>query len=498
MKKQIKKLTAAALCAALALSTAITTQAAQADYADVAPEAWYAEAVGYCLDNGLMVGTGEARFSPDAPMTRAMLCMVLYRMAGSPQADPAGFTDVPAGAWYEAAVDWAAAAGLVTGYGDGRFGPADRLNREQLAAILWRWKGSPAVEREQSYDDGGDISAWARTAVAWARSEGLMSGVGGNLFRPGANATRAQAAKVLMEYTLIPGTCSVVSALDALCRPAGIYPSSERGFLVTDAYRKVVWQVERGRSTVYAGAFTPADAWGEPVGGYNDAALADSTFLSPWAVVPFLNGWAVSDEANGAVRLLTEGGVQTLNGTTKENIPTGEMGVIFRRPTGLASDGEGNLYISDTAAGAVRKITPEGAVTTLIGGLSEPMGLCWLDGSLYVAETGGNRILRVLPNGTWSAVGTGDAGFADGPAGTARFSGPQGLAAGKDGMLYIADTANSAIRCLKDGQVTTLISRDIAQTNTFFPVSPQGMMVQGRRLFVCDRFSCKVAAIALG
>ena len=497
MKKQIKRL-AAVLCAVLILSTAITAQAGaaavQADYTDVPETAWYAEAVSYCLDNGLMVGTGEDTFSPDAPMTRAMLCAVLHRAAGSPQADPAGYTDVPAGAWYEAAVNWAAAAGLVSGY----VGSGDRLNREQLAAILWRWKGSPAAEQEPAYGDGGDISAWAKTAVAWARDAGLMNGVGGNLFRPGGDATRAQAARVLMEYTLIPGTCSVVSALDALCRPVGISASSQRGFLVTDAYRKVVWQVERGQSAVYAGAFTPADAWGEPVGGYNDSTLANSTFLSPWAIVPFLNGYAVSDEANGAVRLITGDGVQTLNGRTEEDIPTGEMGVIFQRPTGLASDREGNLYISDTAAGAVRKITPEGSVTTVASGLAEPMGLCWLDGALYIAETGADRILRVLPDGTSSAVGTGDAGLVDGPAAEACFSGPQGLAAGQDGTLYIADTANSAVRRLKDGQVTTLLSRDIAQTNTFFPVSPQGMMVQGRRLLVCDRFSCKVAAIALG
>ena len=101
------------------------------------------------------------------------------------------------------------------------------------------------------------------------------------------------------------------------------------------------------------------------------------------------------------------------------------------------------------------------------------------------AASGGARVLVL-----WEEGG--------GPAAEAALSSPQALTAGPDGTLYIADMGSSAIRCLKDGQVTTLTIRDMASTESFFPISPAGMMVYGRRLFVCDSFSRKVVTIALG
>ena len=130
-----RRLTAAVLSAAAALSLA--APACAADFSDVAPVAWYAQAVDYCQAQGLMSGTGEGRFSPDGTMDRAMLAAVLHRVSGSPQASgAAGFTDVKPGSWYEQAVNWAAQAGVASGYGGGRFGPGDPVTREQLAVFL--------------------------------------------------------------------------------------------------------------------------------------------------------------------------------------------------------------------------------------------------------------------------------------------------------------------------------------------------------------------------
>ena len=202
LKRMAAFLTALILC----LGLSVTAFAAEADtgFSDVDAGAWYAEAAVYCRDNGLMSGTGETTFSPDTPMTRGMLVTVLYRLAGSPSLEHENlgypFSDVPGDSWYADGVYWARLNGVVSGYSDSVFGPNDPLTREQLATILWRYAGSPAVEGSASFTDESDIASWAASAVAWAQESGYVSGVGGNRFAPDGTATRAQVAVILMRY----------------------------------------------------------------------------------------------------------------------------------------------------------------------------------------------------------------------------------------------------------------------------------------------------------
>ena len=202
LKQMAAFLTALILC----LGLSVTAFAAEADtgFSDVDAGAWYAEAAVYCRDNGLMSGTGETTFSPDTPMTRGMLVTVLYRLAGSPSLEHENlgypFSDVPGDSWYADGVYWARLNGVVSGYSDSVFGPNDPLTREQLATILWRYAGSPAVEGSASFTDESDIASWAASAVAWAQESGYVSGVGGNRFAPDGTATRAQVAVILMRY----------------------------------------------------------------------------------------------------------------------------------------------------------------------------------------------------------------------------------------------------------------------------------------------------------
>ena len=129
-------------------------------FSDVSADAWYAGAVQYCVENEWMSGTSAITFEPDSAMSRAMLATVLYRKAGSPAVTgSAGFTDVPAGSWYTQPVAWAVQNGVVGGYGDGLFGPDDPVTREQIAAILWRAAGSPDAEAGQDYADENLIDA---------------------------------------------------------------------------------------------------------------------------------------------------------------------------------------------------------------------------------------------------------------------------------------------------------------------------------------------------
>ncbi len=493
MKKLIRQAAAFLLCALLLCPAA---QAA-AGYADVPEGAWYAGAADYCTISGLMSGTGNGRFDPDGAVTRAMLAAVLYRLAGSPaeSAGESAFADVPAGSWYAAAADWAGRNGYMLGYGDGRFGPGDTLTREQAAAVFWRYMGSPDAEAED-FADEGDISPYASAAVDWARSSGLMGGMDGGRFAPRSGARRSELAVMLMNLAALEGI-SAVSAMDRMCQPSGAAVMADGSLLVTDTYNKVIWQVKDGVSTVYAGGETVADLYGQPIGGYNDAALKDSYFKNPWAIAPFLDGWAVSDADNNVVRLLRPGNTETVNGHTSEKLAVTELGVAFRHPTGLAADGEGNLYVSDAFADAVRRISADGEVTTAASNVSEPMGLCWHEGALYIAESGANRVLKLEDGRLTVAAGSGEADYIDGPAAQAAFSGPQGVAVGADGTVYVSDTDNSAIRRIKDGQVSTLVARDVTELRSFFPITPTGLLAAGNMLYICDPFARKLLAFPL-
>lgn len=299
-----------------------------------------------------------------------------------------------------------------------------------------------------------------------------------------------------VENLVSAGAVTDVSIMDVMCEPSGIAAMEDGSLLITDTYDKVIWRVKDGASTLYAGGETVEDPYGQPMGGYNDAVLEDSYFKSPWAISPFLDGYAVSDPYNDVVRYVDGDIVQTLNGSTTEDLQMTDMGwVAFDYPTGLATDEDGNLYISDTLQGAIRRVTPEGDVTTYASGLTEPMGLCWKDGVLYVAETGANRIVKV-ENGQVAAVaGSGTEGLEDGAADQAMFSIPKGVTVDESGTVYVSDTGNSAVRRIRDGEVVTLLARNVDDLESFSPVSPIGLMLEGNRLYVCDGFSQKVFVI---
>ena len=204
--KTCRQLGALLLSFSLMLSLGMNTFAAAEDtgFSDVDAGAWYAGAVEYVRDNGLMSGVSDTAFAPDESMTRGMLVTTLYRLAGSPPLANENlgypFADVPGDAWYADGVYWARLNGVVSGYSDERFGPDDPVTREQAAAILWRYAGSPAAQAGQSFADESEISLYAAQAVDWARANGIMNGSDGNRFLPGERATRAQVAIILQNY----------------------------------------------------------------------------------------------------------------------------------------------------------------------------------------------------------------------------------------------------------------------------------------------------------
>ena len=169
------------------------------DLQDIEPGSWYYGAVDYVLSKGLMSGTGDSRFSPEQCLSRAMLAQILYTMNGRPASGGADFIDVAADSWYAGAVNWADEQGLMHGVSAGRFAPEAQLTREQLALILYQYTqggGKPGIALK-TYQDSDAVSSWARPAVEWAVANGLISGHGNGRLDPGGAVTRAEFAAVL-------------------------------------------------------------------------------------------------------------------------------------------------------------------------------------------------------------------------------------------------------------------------------------------------------------
>ena len=204
-------------------------------YADVADDAWYKEAVDYVTEKNLMNGTGNNCFSPESLLDRGMIVTILYRLdmeedplsqstsysAGSPEggaenlASPAGggvtvgdgggFDDVEPGSWYEDAVKWAAENNIVNGYENGEFRPGQKVTRQEMAVMMHRYAvykkyPSDGFADLSAFSDADRIGSWAGESMSWAVGQGLITGKPGNLLDPQGNATRAQAATILMRF----------------------------------------------------------------------------------------------------------------------------------------------------------------------------------------------------------------------------------------------------------------------------------------------------------
>lgn len=186
----------------------IEDETSKADFSDVPADAWYAEAVQYVYENGLMTGTSDTTFSPDLTTSRSMIATILWRMAGSPVVNYAmDFADVPADQWYAEAVRWASSEGIVGGYGNGSFGTGDPITREQFAVMLYRFaqkQGYDVSVGENtnilSYTDVSAVSEYAIPAMQWAVGSGVITGMGDTL-APQGETTRAQAAMMLMRFS---------------------------------------------------------------------------------------------------------------------------------------------------------------------------------------------------------------------------------------------------------------------------------------------------------
>ena len=171
-------------------------------FLDIAPNAWYKDAVQYAYDSGLMTGVSANEFAPEQTTTHAMIVSMLARLEGVESANNAGFADV-SNEWYATAVNWAANVGVVNGYEDSTFRPNTAITREQLAAILMnyaQYKGQDVSARADLNGYTNQPSTWAQEAISWSVVEGLLTGVTADTLQPQGAATRAQVAAILQRF----------------------------------------------------------------------------------------------------------------------------------------------------------------------------------------------------------------------------------------------------------------------------------------------------------
>ncbi len=202
----MKKILSVIFAMIMTLSCITAISAASSGFSDVGADRWSASAIKYAVDRGYMNGVGDGKFDPTGSLTRAMVATVLWRREGAPAPTaPSGFVDVPAGAWYADAVAWAKQTGVVNGMTETTFAPNAFITREQLATMLFRFSSTAPVSVPERADltpfaDDEKTSAWARESLEWAVEAGLINGTDGNRLLPSGNATREQFAAIIERY----------------------------------------------------------------------------------------------------------------------------------------------------------------------------------------------------------------------------------------------------------------------------------------------------------
>lgn len=191
-------------CYYLALYDQLPAPAAS-DFRDIPENAWYYDAVDYVVSRGLLSGSARSTFSPDQPLTRAMLAQTLFNLAGQPDSNISHYDDVPVDHWSYAAVSWASSEELMTGPSPKRFAPDLMLSRQEMALTLMLYVQKSGISTDQradlsGYADQTSVASWAVAGMEWAVAEGLLAGrtAGGvTTLDPSSAVTRAEFAAVL-------------------------------------------------------------------------------------------------------------------------------------------------------------------------------------------------------------------------------------------------------------------------------------------------------------
>lgn len=322
-----------------------------------------------------------------------------------------------------------------------------------------------------------------------------------------------------MSLMMVFGTCQTAfGQVTILGEPVGIH-NADGVLLVTDKSDNVIYQIKNGEASVYSGKSAVEDIYGDAMEYYYDGGVETTYYGDPWDIMPYLEGYAVTDTAFNVVRYISDAKVYTIVGSGDADYQDGSsVKTAFNGPTGLASDEEGNLYVADTQNNVIRKVDNKGNVTTFAGTgaegyqdgiasaaqFNQPTGLDWENGVLYVADTGNHRIRKVENGMVTTLAGTAgyylqsegifEGGYQDGGASQAQFSSPMDVLAEK-GAVYVADSGNSAVRKIENSVVSTVVINAVPAFSVY-PAKPSGLAFLDGMLYVTDSFAGLVYSVS--
>lgn len=280
---------------------------------------------------------------------------------------------------------------------------------------------------------------------------------------------------------------SIILCLVLVFSATSVFASAPRGgglitdgesMIWVDAFNKQILRVTGEKTEVIAGKVGPTGLDGEPIGIYKDGTNAEAGFAQPYDAALFMGGIAVSDRDSNTIRLIKDGSVKTL-------IP--ESGGL-KMPAGLAVK-DNVLYIADTGNNRIVTIDEKGSVKVFADGIGSPMGIAFDRDVLYACATDFNQIYKVEKGKValfcGKAIKDDDeyiGGYVNGPLALAEFDHPQGIFI-KDGVIYVADTGNKAVRVIKNGKVSTVVDDTDAGYLLSIPVDAT---IMGDKIYVSD------------
>lgn len=298
----------------------------------------------------------------------------------------------------------------------------------------------------------------------------------------------------------------VVSAFGGA--PAGVAAIEDGAYLVTDRALHVLWRVEKDSAVIIAGDPGAPTASGGFSGGYADGAARDALFCAPADILAYRGGYVISDAQNHVLRFFDPQAqtVITLAGTGESGFTDGDLErAQFNTPGGLCLDEDGNLYIADAGNNAIRKMDATGYVSTFLGAngagftdgsfdiakLDCPTDVAFSDGVFYIADLN-NRAIRIVETGSLKTLaGTGEARVLDGALSVAAFAAPTSIAV-REGQVYVADYGGAALRKIEQETVTTLV-RGTAQDTLL--CAPTALYPEGDALVCADALAGRLYTV---
>ncbi|MGL5257334.1 MAG: S-layer homology domain-containing protein [Proteocatella sp.] len=411
--------------------------------------------------------------------------------------------------------------------------PLNNITRQEACAVIAKVYELEYFGEEVNFSDKDSIASWSMPGVATLSRSGAISGYADGSFRPNSSLTRGEAYAVFssLQEKYYRDNKVVIYAGDAkkafkngaldnssFSAPTKITGDSNGNLYITDSGNNMIRQISDESVSTFSGGRGILDNNDNPIGGYLDTTREKSFFNVPSGIIKINQNVFISDRKNHVLRLINGDNVYTFAGNGKEGFKDGEgNNASFSLPGGMALGEDDKIYVADTGNNAIRVVDKLSKVVTLAGnkeGFSngkceeatfyEPEGLAFFNDTLYVADTGNNAI-RIIKDGEVSTLAGGKnhkdefgvamGDYLDGKAEEALFSSPMDIAVATDGTVYVADTGNSMIRVIKDGQVSTLVG--LGEIGKYLE-KPTGLYISENNLFVADSFKNQILKISLG